>query len=371
MTTLPRLTHAEIRQALQAGTKDNVLTCPLCHDPHLKLWGVDKVTCFVGGCDTGAVCRRIREILKTGEAPPVAKIPAKKYEPPSGHLELVDYTREKNLYERPLNQWFRVSQGKHPYYDEVDCAVCFPYLNERGEEVTQQWRWSMQKNGRRYLVGKPTYLYGGLRLQHLEWMAANGRGVRDLFVAEGESNVHTGTQNGLPILGLPGVKNWQHEWAKLQCFQAAARIYFFLDMKDGKPEQVAEEGARKMAADFEPGKLLGIRLPEPFKDLSDLWLFHTTNALGGGVEGFMADLHEARMAATPIIPKTAVVEVCDAESEEAAKIPDMSAEVLDGWLGDVVRERMKSFPVAFAWALRQSRETRRPFLVQKSLLHFH
>jgi len=241
---------------------------------------------------------------------------------PTGKLSLVEYAMAKYLSVPFLEQWFAVSEGKHPYYDKIECAVCFPYLDERGEEITQQWRFGMGSKDRRYLsngdVKHPLYLYGGRHLRNLEEMAKAGEGRKDIFIVEGESNCQTLAQR-FPVLGLPGVGNWQTDWAKLELFKAAKRIYFFLDMREnGTPEDVAIVGAQKVADSFPNGKVLAVKLP--VKDASELWLYHMTDPLGGQQDGFLADLSEAILAAQPINP---------VKEETSEQIPDLGEQVLD------------------------------------------
>jgi hypothetical protein len=278
------------------------MKCPVCQHHHLILFGKYNFDCK--NCnDNAAVAKKLYKLRDAGNSAgtqePDESTKAAP-EVPSGELHLAEYGLAKNLNAQLLTQWFKAREGPHPYYTQVKCGVCFPYFNERGEEVTQQWRYGMGKKNRRFLPNKPTYLYGGLFLQRLEQMAANGEGRDDIFLVEGESNPQTLSQLGYPALGLPGVGNWQPKWAGLKCFEAAKRIYFFLDMKDGAPETVAIVGAQKVADSFPDGKVLAVKLP--VKDVSELWLQHTDPTFGDGVEAFQRDLHDAICAAKPINP---------------------------------------------------------------------
>jgi hypothetical protein len=224
------------------------------------------------------------------------------HEPPAGKLTLAEYGIAKQVSAQLLTHWFGAREGKHPYYGGIESGVCFPYFNANGDEVTQQWRWGMGKGKRRFLRNKPTYLYGGRFLKLLEEMAVNGDERHEIFIVEGESNTHTLAQNGFPVIGLPGVQGWQKEWAQLKCLQAAKRLYVFLDMKDGEPEDVAIIGARKIAESFPAGKVLAVKMPFPYKDVSETWLRHMTDVFGAGPDGFRRDLQDAILSATPIIP---------------------------------------------------------------------
>jgi hypothetical protein len=305
-----RLTHDDVRRACGASGSAMEMTCPCCGHSHLQLFGEDGFDCK-NGCGTATVAAEIRRLRDTGDAPNVAAIaPSKPNQPagpPEGRLSLAEYGLTKHIASDILTQWFGVSEGQHPYYSKVH-GVCFPYYNERGEELTQQWRWGMGGKNRRYLKDKPTYLYGGRFLKLLEQMAEAGNARREIFIVEGESNTHTLAQNNFPVLGLPGVSNWHDEWKNLQCLHQATRLYVFLDMTaDGAPEEAAILGARKIADSFPPGKVLAVKLPF-CKDVSELWLWHMTEALGGGIEGFRSDLQDAILSAQPIIPKREAVE---------------------------------------------------------------
>lgn len=303
---MERLTHDEVRKACGASSGAKEMTCPCCGHRHLQLFGDDGIKCQ-NGCTTEEVTAECRRRLGTGELPVQIK-PPNESGSPTGKLTLADYGIAKHLSAQLLEEWFGAREGKHPYYDKLERAVCFPYFNERGEEITQQWRWGMGGKDRRFLKDKPTYLYAGRFLALLEQMAESGNARRDIFIVEGESNTHTLAQNSFPVLGLPGVGNWQPKWANLKCLQAAKRLYVFLDMEsDGKPQAVAILGARRIAESFEPGKVLAVKLP--MKDISELWLFHMTEVFGEeGPEGFRRDLQDALLAAKPIIPEREEVE---------------------------------------------------------------
>jgi len=321
--------------------------CPLCQEWHLEInERTCDFRCWSRDCQdkTAKIAALIRQEVRKREAGP--KPAAGKEEEPEGSLTLVEYAMAKQLSVQYLQDFFGVFEAKHPFYRKVASAVCFPYLNERGEEVNQQWRWGMGNGKRRYLPRKPTYLYGGKHLERLERMAADGKGVDAIFLVEGESNTHTLSQC-FPTLGLPGVLNWQPERAKLRLFEQAKRIYFFLDMvaPDGPPFWMpapeALKGARKVAECFPAGKVLAVKLP--CKDVSDLWKGHLETSLQDGPDAFLHDLKDAILEAAPVIPRIEVVQ------DTQAKVEDMPEAVLDGRLGKVYRERMSDFPIAYAW----------------------
>src|SRR5260370_33054206 len=108
----------------------------------------------------------------------------------------------------------------------------------------------MGHGARKNLASTDACLYGGSHFRYLEDRAADGSGVDEIFLVEGQSNVHTLTCSGggfcFPTLGLPGVLTWKPEWPSLKCLEAAKRLYFFLDMKDGEPAPEAMKGARKV-----------------------------------------------------------------------------------------------------------------------------
>jgi hypothetical protein len=296
-----RLTHDDVRQACGAATTAKEMTCPCCGHNHLQLFG-DNDFKRMNDCETGVVAAEIRRRLNIDETPQVRKTEGKAPEGPlEGKLLLVEYAMAKHLPMHLLTEHFGASEGVHPYYDKVE-GICFPYFNEKGEAVTQQWRWGMSGKQRRFLQGKPTYLYGGRFFRTLEQMAKDGKHRRDILIVEGESNTHTLALHGFPVLGLPGVRSWQTEWSDLKCLSAASRLYVFLDMEpDGTPEDTAVLGARAIAESFPPGKVFAVKLP--FKDVSEMWLWHMTDPLGGGADEFRADLQDAILSAQPIIPK--------------------------------------------------------------------
>jgi hypothetical protein len=335
MTSLisaPRLTHSDVRRACGAGPNDKEMQCPCCHHQHLQLFDEDGIKCQ-NGCATSDVVGKIREVISTGKTLPKSANTKPPADRPSGKLTLSEYGITKNLYVQPLEQHFGLYEGPHPYYSEIEVCVHEPYFDENGALINEQCRWGMGKGQRRYLANKPTYIYAGHFLQYLEDRAKAGDGVESINLYEGESNTQTAALNNLPALGLPGVRNWRPEWAKLKLFEAADCINFWYDMReDGTPEDVAKEGGRKVAESFPPGKVLGVKLPAPFKDISQLWLFHTTDAFGEGIEGFQRELRRAIRSAQPIIqPRASVVVPANIWPEP------MRADAFYGLAGDFVR----------------------------------
>lgn len=323
-----RLTHEQIEEACgraQRKGRDMETICPLCGGGHLQLFGEDEFACQQ--ChDSKRIAAWIYKRLGLNDTTELTKEPGKPQEGnPTGKLTLVEYCMEKHLPVQWLIDFFGARDGTHPYYPQIETAVCFPYWNEEGEEVTCQWRWGMGKKERRFLAKKPTYLYGGRFLQCLEQMAAAGHPRDTIFLSEGESNPQTLALSGFPAFGIPGVTNWNPEWAKLKCFELARWIYVFLDMRDGLPEDIAIIGARRIAESFSPGKVMAVKLPT--KDISALWLYHMVPrefdariGLGAGQEGFVADVKRAIMEARPIIPVSIEVEGLP---------PDLGIEIFD------------------------------------------
>ena len=311
-----RLTHTQIRSVCRAEGKSDFVTCPACGG-HLHLFGADEFDCKGNRekppCDEKVVTRKLWEKLDRGETYSGPPLPKATEEQPSGSFELAEYGLGKHLSAFRLLNWFAMSEGPHPIYKAgVPKGVCMPYLDEKGVEVTQQWRWGWKKGQRRFLPNKPVCLYGGRFFKLLEDMAKAGSPRPDIFLPEGESNCHTFAEVNLPALARPGVGTWKKEWTQLQCLQKSRRLYVPLDMaEDGKPEPVALHGALKIAQEFSPGKVLALRIPqkegERIKDISDLWVYHK-GPFGGDVEGFMEDLREAIMAAKPVIPPREEVE---------------------------------------------------------------
>ena len=303
------LTRAQIHLTVPHERRNGKHQCPVCQQWHFEITKGETpdFSCKTPDCQGEAghdqiVKKLWAEVERREKKRQKASDHSNGDDIPSGTLSLVDYAIAKNLGVPYLQDWFAATEGPHPIYKDVTNGVCFPYLNERGEEVTQQWRWGMERGQRRYLPKKPTYLYGGRHLQKLEQMAEAGNGLAAIFLVEGESNTHTLSQR-FPTLGLPGVGNWKAEWANLKLFQAAKRIYFFLDMGlvNGvwKPEDVAIKGSRKVAESFPPGKVLAVKLS--CKDVSDLWTDHT-GPFGSGADGFFAALNDAVLDAQPVIP---------------------------------------------------------------------
>jgi putative DNA primase/helicase len=86
-------------------------------------------------------------------------------------------------------------------------ATEIPYADEEGEYVLSRYRISL--TGGRKVVSKkgdPTMLYGLNRLD-------DAREAGYVVLGEGESDCHSGWHRGIPILGIPGAKNWKPEWA--------------------------------------------------------------------------------------------------------------------------------------------------------------
>ncbi len=318
-----RLTLQQIHLLVPHKEREGKYQCPRCHKWNLTIDSkTSDFNCWFPECQGKAseiaaliwaeVKRRAEKATSVGSDPPDGA--------PAGSLRLAEYGLEKHLSPQLLIEWFGLREGKHPYYDKIDCAVCFPYYDGHGNVVTEQWRWNMDKNSRRLLKDKPTYLYGGHFLELLEKMATTEDRRLYIFLPEGESNTQTLAQIGLPALGRPGARTWKDEWTNLKCLQAAEKLYIPLDMKDGKPEDVAILGARRIAECFPPGKVLALKPPAPHKDVSAMWIFHTEDEVfGGGEQGFRKELERAILAAKPIIP----------EKEDVDGIPpDLGAVVL-------------------------------------------
>lgn len=343
-TVTARLTHEKIRQKTQQHPHDSKHRVCKCGG-HLTLFDKDGYSCK-GGKDTPE-CKHA-DVTKWlyGLCDDALADPEKQPEPaaPSGQgMKLVDYAMAKFLPVNWLIDFFVVRDGKHPYYTGLENAVEFPYIDENGAHITSQWRWGMDKGQRRYLANKPTYLYGGRFLQMLE---SNTRDI--IFLVEGESNTHTMNFNGYPTLGLPGVKNWKPEWANLKCFKEARTIFFFLDMKEGQPEDVAVAGAMKVAQCFPPGKVRAVKLP--IKDVSALWLYQnqseTDFAIGfpDGADGFRKEIERALFDAKPVIPEVEVV-----STDRPLPSVDMPETVLCGRLGDLLTKNLAKLPRSYAW----------------------
>ncbi len=314
------LTRQQIHLLVPHERRNGQHQCPVCHLWHFTIEAGDTpdFSCKTPGCqgETGhdAIVKKLwAEVRRQEEKLQKLGASGDAGGEPSGSLSLVEYAMSKNLPIPYLEQWFGVTEGKHPYYPGVTKAVCFPYWDENGNEVTQQWRWGMGKDSRACLAKKSRYLYGGRHLQRLEQMAADGNGLDTIFLVEGESNTHTLSQR-FPTLGLPAAGNWKQEWADLKLFQKAKRIYLFLDMRvddNGAwlPEEVAIKGARKVAESFPPGKVLAVKLP--CKDVSDLWCQHTkepfAEPFGEGPDRFLRALNDVVLDAQPVIPASKLV----------------------------------------------------------------
>lgn len=301
-----RLTHEQLRNILTPapGGRRDEFVCPLCEHGHFQLFGDDGYDCK-NGCENRALTKRLHELVGNGHkhAPKVMPKPsASSFEEPSGSLATAEFGIAKCIDSAILKR-FNVTEGPHPFYKKVTNAVCFNYCDENGQLVTQQWRWGMDSKCRRFLPNKPSYLYG--RLQFINALVAQ-EGLSALFICEGESNTLTLDQAGFPAFGLPGVGNWQAEWANLPACQAAERIYFLYDMRDGEPEPQALAGAAKVAKSFgeKADKVYGVRLPT--KDISDLWVFHQSGWPGDGERGFRKEFQSAILEAKPVLPKFVV-----------------------------------------------------------------
>jgi hypothetical protein len=187
--------------------------------------------------------------------------------PPSGSgLTLKEYADALCLDVVFLFRHFGLREGKPPYY-KLHNAVAMPYFDEHGEEVATKWRWGMHGRDRAFEKGNKAYVYAGRFLQYFE-MRAEADPLDTLFICEGESDTQTMNYLGFPTLGISGGA-WQKEYAQLKCLQNAQIIYVLQDLPVRSNDISGLMFVKKVAADFEPGKVRAVKLP--FKDASELW----------------------------------------------------------------------------------------------------
>jgi hypothetical protein len=83
-------------------------------------------------------------------------------------------------------------------------AVRIAYLGPDGDELAVRFRIALSGDRFRWKSGSKPCLYGLNRI-------ADARAAGYVVLVEGESDVHTLWQHGIPAVGLPGATNWREE----------------------------------------------------------------------------------------------------------------------------------------------------------------
>jgi hypothetical protein len=254
-----RLSHGQVRRACGATGAAKEMQCPLCGHNHLQLFSTDEIKCQ-NGCDTGDVVAKVREILDTGQptraAAPKDKKPKPSELPGWQGFALYDYCQLKKLDRRLLEVLLdvrQVTRGK---------PVCaWRYYDQDGKTIlATKIRKSSNSHDTHFEPADPHVPYG-LNNPNLRNLIV---GSYDLFICEGESDVHTLTAWSLLAVGISGALGWRAEYADLPIVENAKRI---LICEDGD-----ENGKRFSASVLKDiPKALIIRLRDA-KDMSELHL---------------------------------------------------------------------------------------------------
>lgn len=269
-----RLTHEQILKITLPGAGKE-RECPLCGHLHLQLFGKDDFACQgPNHCDATAIAAvlwakidmRVRATKKAQAAAPTG----------SG-LTVEQYAAAKKL----DADWLRQN------WDVEDCvfgmpavpAIKFPYTWIGIHEDATLWRYGSDNFRRRLgMEVKPrsmkdfkSDLYGQAQLHR--YQAEQDKLFDVCFIVEGESDTQTLMWNGFPALGVPGMPQWQPEWAQNPFLIERTIIVIQEPDKDSNPPtyKAADAWVQKIAKTFPPGMVYAVRLLED-KDISGLWL---------------------------------------------------------------------------------------------------
>ena len=113
-------------------------------------------------------------------------------------ITLVEYAERKHLDIDRLHKW------------GVRDGLIIPYGNEDSEVVATRLRRSWGEF--RWLPGYEEIVPYGLWKHGLWKRWQSSRIIRDLYLAEGESDAHTLWHHHIPALGIPGASMWRDEW---------------------------------------------------------------------------------------------------------------------------------------------------------------
>ncbi|MBI1833746.1 MAG: hypothetical protein HYR90_02880 [Candidatus Andersenbacteria bacterium] len=139
-------------------------------------------------------------------------------------------------------------------------AVRIAYYGPDRSEVGVRYRTALHKtdqedNRFRWKSGSKPTLYG-------LWRIGNGKQDGYILFLEGESDVHTAWEHGLPAVGIPGAAIWKEDWA--QYFSDIPAIYVVIE-----PDKGGEAMLKWLAKSAIRHKVRLVRL-EGAKDVSEL-----------------------------------------------------------------------------------------------------
>lgn len=261
MANQSRLSHDDVRRALDASAKDKEMTCPCCKHGHLQLFGTDGIKCQ-NGCATETVVAKVREILSTGEVPaptgkqePKAKKPKPSELPGWSGISLFGYCALHSLDERVLTACF----GAKELTRRGQIVLGWPYTDEMGKLLATKIRLSESSHDTYFEPADPHVPFG-LSNPRLHNMIA---GTYDLMLTEGESDYFTFASFGYPCLGISGAEGWFEEFAELPVIANARRIFI---------GEHRDDGGKKFTATILKSlpRAIVLRPPEGFNDWNDV-----------------------------------------------------------------------------------------------------
>lgn len=202
-----------------------------------------------------AICNRIAEgsvkTLKMGWLHKLKGDTTPKQQ--SKPLKLTEYATAKQLPISFLKTEFGIKEFKG--------GLAVPYKDDSGRIVATRFRLSMSGDKFRWKKGNEASeaLYNAERLPEYAKK-------KELNVAEGESDTHTGHYHGLPVVGVPGKKCGLDHLAKKIVKHGFGAVYVVVE-PDAKG-QIEVDIASALSERQYQGKLFAITLP--VKDLSEL-----------------------------------------------------------------------------------------------------
>lgn len=236
--------------------------CPVHDDQHNSLSisegddGRALLKCHVG-CDVkdivAALGLKMRDLFdgKPGATSPRQKAATTQ---PAG-CTVAQYAAWKKLKLYLLGPLGVVDQGLHG-----TPAVRIPYFGSDRTEVAVRYRTALQKteqedNRFRWKSGSKPTLYG-------LWRMGNGKQDGYILFLEGESDVHTAWEHGLPAVGVPGAAIWKEVWAEY--FTDIPVVYIVIE-----PDKGGEAMIKWLAKSALRHKARLVRL-DGAKDISEL-----------------------------------------------------------------------------------------------------
>jgi DNA primase len=174
-----------------------------------------------------------------------------------------DYLLGRGISQKSID-WFRlgVVDGTYPEHSEWEGRISVPYITKLGGVKGFKFRRVSDADDS---VAKfktdhmPTRLYNPLAFEVGEQLGYVG-------LTEGEADVWSAFDCGIPALGVPGVDTWAHhkEWRTM--FDGFARVLLFSDEDDAGRKlsrRIQEDLGRKV-----------FRVSLPAKDLNKAYLEH-------------------------------------------------------------------------------------------------